>query len=95
MPVLVPGPGAAVAPRDLGPGWHGWRCVGEASAMASGHDAPDHAHDPHGHDDHGHAHEAPSSFFVVPPMLVGLVVAIVLIALLGTDGNAAAWHSPF
>lgn len=64
--------------------------------MASGHD--DHGHDAHddhghGHDDHGHAPE--SSFFVVPPMIVGAVIAIVLIALLGTESGAIAWHSPF
>jgi hypothetical protein len=59
--------------------------------MASGHD--DHGHDDHGHDDHGHAPE--SSFFVVPPMIVGVIVAIVLIVLLGTESGAVPFSSPF
>lgn len=66
------------------------------TAMASGHDdhANDHGHDHgHGHDDHGHAPE--SSFFVVPPMIVGAVIAIAIIVLLGTESGAIPSHSPF
>ena len=73
------------------------------TGMASGHDdhANDHGHDHgHGHDDHGHGHDdhghAPeSSFFVVPPMIVGAVIAIALIVWLGTGSGAIPSHSPF
>jgi hypothetical protein len=63
--------------------------MGEASGMASGHGA----HDDHGHDDHGHAPE--SSMFVVPPMIVGIILALVIIIALGTQSTAIPWHSPF
>ena len=62
------------------------------TAMASGHD--DHGHgDDHGHDDHGHAPE--SSFFVVPPLVLGVVIAIVIIVLLGTESGAVPFSAPF
>lgn len=57
------------------------------TAMASGHDAHD-AHDDHA--DHGDQ----SSFFVVPPMIVGIVIAIVLIAVLGVDTGVLPYHGP-
>lgn len=66
--------------------------------MASGHDAHDDHHDAHGHDDHGHddhGHGADSSFWVVPPMIVGFVIAIVLIVVFGIDADLGAYHSPF
>ena len=61
--------------------------------MASGHDDHSNDHHGHGHDDHGHAAE--SSFFVVPPMIVGVIIAILIIALLGTGSGAIPAHSPF
>jgi len=64
------------------------------TAMASGHDAhDDHGHDDHGHDDHGHGDQ--SSLWVVPPIVVGVVVAIVLIVLLGTESGAVPYSGPF
>lgn len=62
------------------------------TAMASGHDAHD-SHDDHGHDDHGHA--ADDSLWVVPPLVVGAVIAIVLVVVLGIGTDAIPYHSPF
>lgn len=64
------------------------------TAMASGHDAhDDHGHDDHGHDDHAHGDQ--SSFWVVPPIVIGAVIAIVLVVLLGTESGAPLYAGPF
>lgn len=65
--------------------------------MASGHD--DHAHDDHGHgnahDDHGHGHDdhgdhgSGGEAWVLPPIVVGIIIAIALIAYLGLGNDAA------
>ncbi|MCB0986633.1 MAG: hypothetical protein H6519_06385 [Microthrixaceae bacterium] len=67
--------------------------------MASGHD--DHAHDDHGHgnahDDHGHGHDdhgdhgSGGEAWVLPPIVVGIIIAIALIAYLGLGNDAAAF----
>lgn len=62
-----------------------------------GHDAFGHEADDHGHDDHGHGHDdhhavahgAGGDAWVLPPLLVGLVIAIVLIAIFGLATGAA------
>ena len=64
--------------------------------MAAGHDAhDDHGHDAHGHDDHGHdAHDDHGSggdFWVVPPLVIGMIVGIVLVVIFGLDSGAAAY----
>lgn len=33
--------------------------------------------------------------FVVPPMIVGIILALVIIIALGTQSTAIPWHSPF
>ncbi|NLV54350.1 MAG: hypothetical protein GXY13_01925 [Acidimicrobiales bacterium] len=50
----------------------------------------DHGHDDHGHDD-GHGDEDPR--WVLVPLLVGLVIGIVLIAVLGVQSDAAPLHT--
>jgi NADH-quinone oxidoreductase subunit L len=62
--------------------------------MAAGHDAhDDHGHDAHGHDDHDDhdAHGSGGDFWVVPPLVIGLIVGIVLVVLFGLDSGAAAY----
>ncbi len=67
--------------------------------MAAGHDAhDDHGHDAHGHDDHddhGHGghdgHGSGGDAWVVPPIVIGLVIGIILIALFGLESGAAAY----
>jgi hypothetical protein len=57
--------------------------------MASGHDAHhDHDHG-HGHDDHHGDHGPTDDKWVIPPILVGLVIGIVIVALLGLGTGAA------
>jgi hypothetical protein len=56
--------------------------------MAAGHDAhDDHGHDAHGHDDHGSG----GDFWVVPPLVIGLIIGIVLVVLFGLESGAAAY----
>ncbi|MBK6856371.1 MAG: hypothetical protein IPG97_07460 [Microthrixaceae bacterium] len=67
--------------------------------MASGHDdhAHDdhgHGHDDHGHDDHGHHddhgdHGSGGDAWVLPPIVVGIIIAIAVIAYLGLGNDAA------
>lgn len=82
--------------------------VGEADAMAAGHDAHDthDEHDDHGHDapiqadhghvdhdDHGHGHDDhgdDGSFWVVPPLVLGLIIGIILVAVFGLASGAPA-----
>ena len=64
--------------------------MAHAVAMATGHD-DDHGHDDHGahgHDDHHDDHGPTSNFWVVPPIVVGLIIGIVLIAIFGLDARA-------
>lgn len=60
--------------------------VGEAGLMASAHDTHDShdSHDSHGHDDHG----AVSSTWVIPPLVIGVIIGIVLLAVLGLATGA-------
>ncbi len=64
--------------------------------MAAGHDAhDDHGHDDHGHDAHGHddhdAHGSGGDFWVVPPLVIGMIVGIVLVVVFGLESGAAAY----
>lgn len=64
--------------------------MGEALLMASGHD--DHSHDDHGHDDDDHgAHGSGGDSWVLLPIGVGVVLAIVLLVVFGIGADV----SPF
>ena len=76
-------------------GWTWVDPVGDAGAMASGHDSHDeHDHSGHGHDDHGHGghddHGSGGDAWVLVPLLVGLVIGIVLAVILGTASGGPA-----
>lgn len=64
-------------------------------AIASHDVHDDHGHGAHGHDDHddhGHGdghHGAGGDSWVLVPLLVGLVIGIVVLAVLGLDSGAA------
>lgn len=52
-----------------------------------------HAHDDHGADDHGHGHDehgAEGNAWVIPPLVVGLIIAIIIIVVVGGTGAGAA-----
>lgn len=74
-------PGGRRTAHPPGAGVAAGGLIGDAVPMASGHDEHDHQHE--------------SSFFVVPPLIVGLVIGIVLIVLLGTESGAVLHNSPF
>ena len=64
--------------------------------MASGHDSHDdgHGHDDHGHGDdlgHGDDHGSGGDLWVVPPIVVGVVIAAIILAMVGLASGA----SPF
>ena len=64
--------------------------MGEAGPMASSHDS----HDDHGHDDdHGHGDHGPADdLWVFPPIVIGLIVAIIITIVVGGTASGA---SPF
>ena len=79
--------------------------MGEAGAMASGHDAPidqsdayagedveagDHGHDDHGHDDHHGDHATGGDAWVLVPIAVGLVIGLVLALIFGLASGVAS-----
>jgi hypothetical protein len=71
--------------------------------MAAGHDPHDAhgsvalGHDAHGHDDHqsdhgGHdEHGSGGDFFVVPPLVIGLVIGLIIVVVLGLQSGAPAF----
>jgi hypothetical protein len=71
---------------------HDTETIADAHADQQG---DDHGHDQHGHDQHGHddhhavAHGAGGDAWVLPPLLIGLVIGIVLIAIFGLATGAA------
>ena len=58
--------------------------MGDAGPMASGHDA----HDDHGHDDHGHG-EPEGDTWVLVPLVIGLVIGIIVVAVVGLGADVA------
>ena len=65
----------------------------EAAPMASSHDTHD-AHDDHA-DDHGHGHDEhgpADDAWVIPPLVVGLIIAIIITVIVGGTASGA---SPF
>jgi hypothetical protein len=72
------------------------RAVGDADGMAAGHDAHDsHGHDDHGHDahdDHGHdSHGSGGDFWVVPPLVIGLIIGLIIVVVFGLQSGAPAF----
>ena len=66
--------------------------VGEDATMTSGHDSPD-PHDAHdSHDSHdSHDHGASDDSWVLLPLAVGLVIALVIVVIMGIDSGVPAF----
>ncbi len=59
-----------------------------------GHEPDDEHDDDHGHDDHGHEDDHPvdDPRWVIAPLVVGVLVAVVLIIVLGVQSGATPFH---
>lgn len=62
----------------------------QGHVAAPSHDA--HDHDAHGHDDHHDAHGPTDDAWVLPPIVIGFIVAIIIVVIVGGTGSGA---SPF